>query len=114
MQCDFKNCKHISDLENDVRRSEKRASQAEAELLNALDRDDVIGKLRKELHAQDDKIKLLSDVLSASKSLITAWDNKRPLAWQPEHNTELIKNVKYAIEKATDNPPAPATGERIG
>ncbi len=33
----------------------------------------------------------------ASRNMIEAWDNKTPLAWQPENNPELLKKLRSAL-----------------
>ena len=38
------------------------------------------------------------DVLAlASRNMLEAWDNKTPLAWQPENNPELLEKLRSAL-----------------
>jgi len=33
----------------------------------------------------------------AAQRLLDAWDNKHPLAWQPENNSELLEGLRSAL-----------------
>ena len=40
------------------------------------------------------------DLLAACEAVVSAWESKSPLAWQPENNHALLDNLRSAILKA--------------
>ena len=92
-ECVFGTCKHIADLEEEVRVCNEARIQAEHDMFQALDHDEAVATLRRELHKQD-------DIVQAARRLLEAWDAKRPLAWQPENNPALLDALRAAFRSA--------------
>jgi predicted nucleic acid-binding Zn-ribbon protein len=96
-ECVFGTCKHITDLEEEVRVCNEARIQAERDMFSALDRDEAIATLRRTLHAQDDNVQRLerelSEVRACLMQLVEAWD---------EETEESVENQSCAFQAPPD------------
>lgn len=98
-ECVFGNCKHIADLEEEVRVCNEARIQAERDMFSALDSDAAVSTLRRELHKQDDNVQRLERELTACRAELAA--TKLVLAQNGKDADALAKQLD-AVTREND------------
>ena len=79
-ECNLTVCKHVSDLEAEIADARRTIRQSN-EIWAAWQRK-------------------CATVVEAATDLLNAWDNKRPLAWQPDGHQDLLRALRKAVDTA--------------